>query len=231
MNFAEETFTSNVHASSWFIDTIADSIGDLKGKQVVEIGCGTGILIAQLSDRLHPLRGLGADISARNIELARANFAAQPNLDFTCTDFRLDSLGAFDLVVADSVFHLIPFDDRQLAKRMAAEVRSEGWLIFTMPDASLLNRARIALRMAFRLLPPRWIDSLAFVMARRLHPQWRENQLRDRLNYLRLIPQRLATRSFMQLLIDQGLQLHCVRSRPDGSSLNLDHKLFMFRKI
>jgi ubiquinone/menaquinone biosynthesis C-methylase UbiE/glycosyltransferase involved in cell wall biosynthesis len=67
------------------------------GSSVLELGCGTGNLLSALK----PARGLGLDISAEMIRLARAKF---PNLQFEVADaeaFHVDE--KFDFVVASDL--------------------------------------------------------------------------------------------------------------------------------
>ena len=68
-----------------------------QGSSVLELGCGTGNLLSALK----PSRGLGLDISAEMVRLARAKF---PGLQFEVADaeaFRVDE--KFDFVVASDL--------------------------------------------------------------------------------------------------------------------------------
>ena len=73
-----------------------------EGLKVLEIGCGSGALLAALK----PARGLGVDLSPRMIEVARA---AHPELEFAAGDIEgqdfVESLGGpFDVIVmADTI--------------------------------------------------------------------------------------------------------------------------------
>ncbi|HEB50132.1 MAG TPA: glycosyltransferase [Desulfobulbus sp.] len=77
------------------------------GSSVLEIGCGTGELLAALE----PGRGVGVDISPRMVERARRNF---PSLEFRVDDMEnLQISEKFDYVlVVDTIGHV---DDIQLA--------------------------------------------------------------------------------------------------------------------
>ena len=77
------------------------------GSSVLEIGCGTGELLAALE----PARGVGVDISPRMVEQARQNF---PSLEFRVDDMEnLQISEKFDYVlIVDTVGHV---DDIQLA--------------------------------------------------------------------------------------------------------------------
>lgn len=75
--------------------------------RVLEIGCSTGDLLAALN----PGHGVGIDISAKSIEIARENHPT-PNLEFYCGDIEvmaplhdLPALNApFDLIVMSDLF-------------------------------------------------------------------------------------------------------------------------------
>ena len=71
------------------------------GAAVLEIGCGTGTLLASLA----PRRGVGVDFSARMVAIAAAKF---PELTFIAADAeRLDLGETFDFVIVpDVVEHL-----------------------------------------------------------------------------------------------------------------------------
>ncbi len=72
-----------------------------EGASVLEVGCGTGTLLASL----RPRRGVGVDVSARMVEIARAKF---PGLTFLAGDAERLALGErFDfIIVPDVIEHL-----------------------------------------------------------------------------------------------------------------------------
>ena len=72
-----------------------------EGASVLEIGCGTGTLLAVLS----PAHGVGVDVSPRMVEIAAAKF---PNLAFRVADAeKFDPGETFDFVIVpDVVEHL-----------------------------------------------------------------------------------------------------------------------------
>lgn len=68
-----------------------------KGARVLDLGCGTGRLLAQLE----PSYGVGVDMSARMVEVARNSY---PHLTFVCGDVESGELlegieGKFDFVI------------------------------------------------------------------------------------------------------------------------------------
>jgi len=69
-----------------------------RGASVLDLGCGTGDLLASL----RPSRGVGLDLSARMVALARAKFPADrhPELTFVAGDAEAPPLtGTFDFVI------------------------------------------------------------------------------------------------------------------------------------
>jgi glycosyltransferase involved in cell wall biosynthesis/ubiquinone/menaquinone biosynthesis C-methylase UbiE len=85
--------------NSYYHGTVERRLSTLipPGSSVLELGCGTGNLLSALK----PSRGLGLDISAEMVRLARAKF---PDLQFEVADaeaFRVDE--KFDFVVASDL--------------------------------------------------------------------------------------------------------------------------------
>src|SRR5215475_10187645 len=75
--------------------------GDVKGRTVLDAGCGTGYLSKKLHDR--GARVIGIDFSERMIEIARAH---NPAIDFrvdSCAELATIDDGYFDLVIANYV--------------------------------------------------------------------------------------------------------------------------------
>ncbi len=72
------------------------------GASVLEIGCGTGSLLASLA----PRRGVGVDFSERMVAIASAKF---PHLAFVAADAeRLDLGETFEFVVVPDVIEHVP---------------------------------------------------------------------------------------------------------------------------
>ena len=111
-------------------------LGDLRGKTVLDVGCGDGensVLLAKLGARV-----TGIDISPKTIELARRR--AQVNdvashIDFVCSPLEEAALppGHFDIVWAEHVLHhLIPVLDETMASVVAC-ARPGGLFISLEP--------------------------------------------------------------------------------------------------
>ncbi|HET6962224.1 MAG TPA: class I SAM-dependent methyltransferase [Terriglobia bacterium] len=75
--------------------------GDVRGRTVLDAGCGTGYLSKKLCD--HGACVTGIDFSERMIAIARGQ---HPEMDFrvdSCTELRTLDDGRFDLVIANYV--------------------------------------------------------------------------------------------------------------------------------
>jgi ubiquinone/menaquinone biosynthesis C-methylase UbiE len=81
-------------------------LGDVQGHSVLDAGCGTGYLSRKLHER--GARVTGIDLSARMIEIARAQSAG---IDFrvdSCTELRSLDDGLFDRLVSNYVLMDLP---------------------------------------------------------------------------------------------------------------------------
>jgi len=80
------------------------------GGRVLEIGCGTGSLLAELAADRPDVEFLGVDVESKMIEYARAHHAA-PNVRFERADAAEVALGpeaSYDLAVSVDVLHHVP---------------------------------------------------------------------------------------------------------------------------
>jgi SAM-dependent methyltransferase len=101
-----------------------DSVGD-----IIEHGCGTGFVLAELQRLFPQARVTGADLFAEGLALARRRFAG-PLLQ---TDIlHCDLRSAFDLVgLFDVLEHLD--DDLQVLQAIRGQLRPGGCLLLTVP--------------------------------------------------------------------------------------------------
>ncbi|OGP33116.1 MAG: hypothetical protein A2X88_09725 [Deltaproteobacteria bacterium GWC2_65_14] len=89
--------------SSYYYELLAGAYREFvpEGSSVLEIGCGTGTLLASL----RPRRGLGVDVSPKMVAIAAAKF---PGLSFLVADAEALDLGeTFEyIIVPDVIEHL-----------------------------------------------------------------------------------------------------------------------------
>ncbi|TMA20893.1 MAG: class I SAM-dependent methyltransferase [Deltaproteobacteria bacterium] len=111
-------------------------MGDLRGKSVLDVGCGEGadaLLLAALGARVTAI-----DVSPKAIELGRNRARAtglDDSIDFVCSPLETARLrrGSFDIVCGDNVLHhMLPVLDETM-KLLASWTKDDGRLVFMEP--------------------------------------------------------------------------------------------------
>lgn len=86
------------------IDAILDAAEVTEDKTVLDVACGTGVLIPDYVNR-KVKRCVAVDISAKMIEIAKSKFGGYENVEFLCADAEnLDLPDKFDCVVIYNAF-------------------------------------------------------------------------------------------------------------------------------
>lgn len=110
----------------------------LKGADVLEIGCGGGIVSEGLL-AFEPRHVLGIDISHRFIEAAEAR-AVPGRLAFRVDDVSADIEGQFDVIFGRSILHHLDYR-KVLTKLIERNLKPGGIMLFTEPlGENLLSR-------------------------------------------------------------------------------------------
>ena len=97
--------------NSWYYNSLKKIYASIipTGKDVIEIGCGTGEILNSLS----PKYGLGIDISPKMIEIARGKFS---HLDFqACAASDINAERTFDYIIMPDVIEHLDEPARQLS--------------------------------------------------------------------------------------------------------------------
>lgn len=122
----------NAHASSWdehqqrneaVIELILDKGGVKEGSRVLDVACGTGVLIGDYLERKATVTGI--DISPEMIKLAKEKY---PDAEFICADVQTFCFGdKFDVIM---IYNAFPhFSDRsKLFENLAAQLSEKGRL-------------------------------------------------------------------------------------------------------
>lgn len=128
-----------------FLDFMFAQAGELAGKRVLEVGCGTGNLSTYMA--LRGARTVGVDVSAGMLELARrrarvngvadrTTFLVQPVEDLDEPD------GSFDVVIANQVLHHL--DLPRAMPNIARLLSQDGCALFAEPVLLLPEWVRTA---------------------------------------------------------------------------------------
>jgi 2-polyprenyl-3-methyl-5-hydroxy-6-metoxy-1,4-benzoquinol methylase len=111
-------------------------IGDLRGRRVLDVGCGNGqnaALLARLGAEV-----TGIDVSAGAIRLAQRRAAAwgvRDRVQLICAPLETAALpaGAFDVVWGDAFLHHVLDELPHVVSRLLAATRPGGLLVFSEP--------------------------------------------------------------------------------------------------
>lgn len=138
---------SPVASASWHA-MARRQLGDLRGLDVLEIGCGNGAFARELVERGAVL--VAADFSPSAVAQARAEVPATCEVMIADVQDLPFPSGRFDLVVSLETLEHVPFPERGLAE-LVRVTRPGGRLIITTPNyLSLMGLWRVALRLVGR---------------------------------------------------------------------------------
>jgi len=85
-------------------ETLLQIAGDLRGKRVLDFGCGKGDLCGFLKEKSVNTDYCGIDVNKNLIELAKGKY---PDVEFLCADIdEAEIKRAFDVVIVCGVFNL-----------------------------------------------------------------------------------------------------------------------------
>ena len=119
------------------IDTILDNTCVEKGKKVLDVACGTGVLIPDYLKR-EAAYVKGIDISPQMIQIAKGKFK-EPSVSFECCDAEnAEFTEMFDVIVVYNAFPHFSDPDK-LIENMAAHLVNGGY--FTVAHG--MSRERI----------------------------------------------------------------------------------------
>lgn len=107
------------------IDAILDVAGVTQGKTVLDVACGTGVLIPDYLNRKVG-RCVGIDISQKMIEIARKKFSGYENVEFICGDAEnFKTAEKFDCIVIYNAFpHFV--EPRLLFSSLSPLLKEKG---------------------------------------------------------------------------------------------------------
>jgi ubiquinone/menaquinone biosynthesis C-methylase UbiE len=98
---------SRLRASPDYVDPLTEAVvelGDLRGRQVLDVGCGPGAVLAQLT-RAFGVHGVGLDASPEMIEVARRDAPGLDQLHVGLAEELPYADGSFDAAVMRLVVH------------------------------------------------------------------------------------------------------------------------------
>jgi trans-aconitate methyltransferase len=201
--------------------------------QVLDLGCGTGVLAFRLADALPHAHITGLDISLANIDVANAALPGSPageRLRFIHADYLQFPHAPFDLIVTDGVLHLVPVADAPLVQKLAADTRAAGQLIVCMPHKCFYNTAFTAVRRGLRAIRNPVFDTAIVGVGRMLHREASREMLLERVHYMYRPPERVMGPELRRDFAASGLGFENEYPMPSSSLAQLKHSVTVWRR-
>lgn len=202
--------------------------------RLLDIGCGDGGLIFNLLEELPQITATGLDISAENIARARERLMqrtgnASLRARFEVGDYLTGSYSGYDVIISNSVLHLLPCTDAELAKSLARGLNPGGISVHALPYHCGSNSIRVWFRRLLSLIPSKLVEAAAAPVAQALYPDWSEQSLNERIAYLQMVPHRLYGAKFSDSIRGQGLAVIDELDMEQSSFMKLRHRIVVLR--
>jgi len=110
-----------------------DGHASLAGKQVLDIGCGGGILSDSMARKGATVTGIDLSVKALRVAQLHALEVGTPNLSFreiSAEDMAREQPGAFDVVTCMEMLEHVP-DPASVVKACSELVKPGGWVFFS----------------------------------------------------------------------------------------------------
>lgn len=121
-------------------DEVINRIRELNPKSILDVGCGTGIVLSYFKDKGIELYGL--DISEKMIEEARRNLGEGVQLKVGDSESMPWEDNSFDIILCNASFHHYPNPKTALSE-MNRLLKPNGTLIIGDPAAPVIIRQLI----------------------------------------------------------------------------------------
>ena len=133
--------------------------------------------------------------------------------------------------MTDSVLQTIPVDDRRLYGKLAGDLREGGRLLVSIPYDCLYNRVLWGIRRLAQALRGPAFEALVLAAAKRLHPDWEPDLLRERIPYFFMLPERFDGRAMRHALTEtRSLRLIKAQDLPRESLAKAKHRCVVYRR-
>jgi len=200
-------------------------------KKILDLGCGTGKHLVEVSKIFQHAELTGIDISEENIAEAKKTFGKTSTTSFYACDYLHFQSEPFDIIYAESVLHLIVANSDHLYAKLSNDLAHKGILIITMPYDCFYNRVLIGFRKILRKIRSKPLDKAFLVLAKLIYPKVSSDILKDRIPYMYMTPERIDSSAFRATLREK-YRLTVVESSPCKSTsiAKPKHKLIVFQK-
>ena len=141
----------NPHRLAWI-----DSLVPLAGKQVLDVGCGGGILAEAMAHR--GARVTGIDLADKPLQIAQSHAHGQPidvrYVKSSAEDWARAHRGQYDVVTCMEMLEHVP-DPKAVVAACAQLVKPGGWVFFSTINRNPLSflTAIVGVEYVLRILP------------------------------------------------------------------------------
>lgn len=208
------------------VSTVLPAAG---GSMVLDIGCGDGETAIALARKGASV--VGIDISPDNIARANSRAAAEGLAErarFIAGDYLRTPLPACHLAMSHGVLHFIEGADKEITQKLAREVVQGGRLFVTMPYKATGNRVLLGVRKLLHGMRQPWLDRAILAAAKAWYTKWPAEVLRDRVEYMYLVPVRLDGPAWRSAMTQAGFEVEHETIWPRTSLAKLDHKAVVY---
>jgi SAM-dependent methyltransferase len=201
---------------------------------ILDVGCGAGMLAFRLADALPDARVTGVDISPANIEAAEAHrqgAAGADRIRFVRADYLAYEAAPVDVIVTDTVLHFMRARPVDVWTRLARDLRPGGLLVCAMAYDCLHNRVLSSARRTLRAIRGGPVDSLLMALGRFVYGRAMDDSLiRERIEYMYIPPEQLMSTATASLTTSVGLGLIASHEMPGASATQLKQRVSVFQK-
>jgi trans-aconitate methyltransferase len=214
-------------------DIVLQHVSRSQPLRVLDLGCGTGSLVARLAAAL-PLASItGIDISAANIAAAEGqrDGVDSDRARFVVADYLAFREPPFDVIVCDGVLHLIPAATTVLIRKLGEDLAPGGVLVCDMPYECAYNRIFAVIRRLLRAIRGPITDRAILAAARLVHSRdMSEDALHERLGYMYLPPVRMMGPHLAAAFAGERLQHVASHAMPSTSPSQLRHNVTVWKR-
>ncbi len=141
-NRGAETYTEAAHLQAKVARNLSHQLCHITAENILEIGCGTGLLTQHLVQAFPKAHFMLTDISPSMIEQCRNRMKGLSNTNWACVDGEhLDKSPFFDLIVSSMTFHWFKELDVSLTN-IKQKLKKGGRLVFAMLTENSLREWR-----------------------------------------------------------------------------------------
>ena len=200
--------------------------------KILDIGCGTGHLVAKLAEHFCNAQVWGVDISPDCIDAAKREHRHHSNCHFICQSVLDMEPSGFDLIVSESTLQNIDCPDDDLLAKLNHLLSVDGVLVNSMPYLCWYNRMLWAVRRWQRKVRTPFLDACFLNLGRLVYrDRMSKTQLAERLMYMYLLPRRWHDPGFDRRVRETcGLKLVSRREMIWSSIAQPKHSLCSYRR-